>query len=101
MFLINFAFAQQPLFIPDTLSGTNINLSIKDSIHVFYNGNITSTYGINSSYLGPTLFLNKGDSVSITVNNFLMDTTTIHWHGMHVSPMNDGGPHNYILPGGV
>ena len=92
--------AQQPLFIPDTLAGTHFNLSINDSTHVFYNGFTTNTYGINSSFLGPTLLLNKGDSVSILVNNQLMDTTTLHWHGMHVSPMNDGGPHNYILPGG-
>lgn len=92
--------AQQALFIPDTLSGTNFNLSIKDSTHVFYNGFSTNTYGINASYLGPTLFLNKGDSVNIVVNNQMMDTTTLHWHGMHVSPMNDGGPHNYVMPGG-
>jgi blue copper oxidase len=71
-----------------------------DSTHVFYNGFTTNTYGINASYLGPTLLLNKGDSINIHVNNQLMDTTTLHWHGMHVSPMNDGGPHNYILPGG-
>ena len=95
-YLIN---AQQALYIPDTLSGTSFNLSIKDTSHVFYNGFISNTHGINASYLGPTLLLNKGDSVSIQINNQLMDTSTIHWHGMHVSPMNDGGPHNYILPG--
>ncbi|MCO4814984.1 MAG: multicopper oxidase domain-containing protein, partial [Flavobacteriales bacterium] len=39
------------------------------------------------------------DNVNITVNNQLTDTTTIHWHGMHVAPENDGGPHSIILPG--
>jgi len=43
--------------------------------------------------------MNKGDEVDITVNNQLNDTTTIHWHGMHVSASNDGGPHTVILPG--
>ncbi|MBL0107988.1 MAG: multicopper oxidase domain-containing protein [Ignavibacteria bacterium] len=28
---------------------------------------------------------NKGDIVHINVNNKLQDTTTIHWHGMHLT----------------
>ena len=42
--------------------------------------------------------LNKGDSVHINISNTLADTTTVHWHGMHVSPQNDGGPHTVIPP---
>jgi FtsP/CotA-like multicopper oxidase with cupredoxin domain len=91
--------AQQPLTIPAAISGTSFNLNVRDTTHVFYPGFTTSTYGVNASYLGPTLIMNKGDSVSISVNNFLMDTTTMHWHGLHVSAMNDGGPHNVIPPG--
>jgi bilirubin oxidase len=89
---------QNLLAIPDTLSGTNFNLNIYDSSKVFYTGFTTNTYGINTNYLGPTLFFNQGDSVSMNVNNQLMDTTTIHWHGLHVSAMNDGGPHIVIPP---
>lgn len=92
---------QNLLAIPDTLSGTNFNLNIYDTSKVFYTGYSTSTYGVNADYLGPTLLLNQGDSVSINVNNQLMDTTTIHWHGMHVSAMNDGGPHITIPPNTV
>jgi len=91
--------AQNPLFIPDTLSGTVFNLEMKDTSKVFYPGFVTSTYGINSAYLGPTLIMSKGDSVQMNVVNNLTDTTTLHWHGLHVSPANDGGPHVYILPG--
>ena len=29
----------------------------------------------------------------------LMDTTTTHWHGLHVSPANDGSPHTPIFAG--
>jgi len=89
---------QNLLAIPDTLSGTNFNLNIYDTTKVFYTGYNTNTFGINAKYLGPTLFLNKGDSISVNFNNHLMDTTTIHWHGMHVSAMNDGGPHIIIPP---
>lgn len=90
--------SQNQIAIPDTISGTNFNLNIYDTTNVFYTGFNTNTYGVNAKYLGPTLFLNQGDSVSINVNNKLADTTTIHWHGLHVSAKNDGGPHNTIVP---
>lgn len=93
--------AQNLLVIPDTLSGVNFSLNIYDTSKVFYTGFTTNTFGVNANYLGPTLFLNQGDSVSIQVNNTLMDTTTIHWHGLHVSAMNDGSPHITIPPGTV
>jgi len=97
----NTSTGQNLLAIPDTLSGTNFNLNIYDTTNVFYTGYNTNTFGINARYLGPTLFLNKGDSISVNFNNQLMDTTTIHWHGMHVSAMNDGGPHIIIPPSTV
>ena len=99
IFMITSAKAQNPLFIPDTLSGTNFSLDILDTSHSFYPGFTTGTFGINAAYLGPTLIFNKGDSVSISLTNTLMDTTTIHWHGMHVASANDGGPHTVIPPG--
>ncbi len=103
VFLVCFSIsviAQHPLFIPDTLSGTVFNLTVhKDSVQ-FKPGTITQTLGINNSkYLGPTLIMHKGDSVSLTVNNQLGDTTTMHWHGFHVAPKNDGGPHSMIMNG--
>ncbi len=91
--------AQNPLLIPDTLSGSNINLTLQPGTYQFYNGINTGTMGANGNILGPTLLLNQGDFVNITVDNQLSDTTTIHWHGLHVSPENDGGPHTYILAG--
>lgn len=90
--------AQQELFIPDTLSGENINLTIQEGQVQFFSGGLTQTYGINGNFLAPTLLLNQGQQVSMHVNNTLADSTTIHWHGMHVSSENDGGPHTPILP---
>lgn len=94
------SFAQQALFIPDTLSGTSFTLNVHNDSVQFLSGKKTRTIGINNfAYLGPTLLMNKGDSVSIIVNNLLDDTTTMHWHGLHVAAKNDGGPHTPILPG--
>ncbi|MEQ1732228.1 MAG: multicopper oxidase domain-containing protein [Bacteroidia bacterium] len=94
------ATAQTQLAIPDTLTGANITLTMhKDSVPFFGTGKLSQTYSYNQyKYLGPTLILNKGNAVNITVNNQIGDTTTVHWHGMHVAPMNDGGPHTTILP---
>ncbi len=92
-------FSQNPLFIPDTLSGNNIALQLQHGTKQFYPGTTTQTMGINGSFLAPTIILNRGQQVTLNVNNQLTDTTTIHWHGLHVSPANDGGPHIYIVPG--
>lgn len=93
--------AQNPLFIPDTLSGTNFYLDVHADTHEFYPGYQTDTYGISASYLAPVLFLKKGDVVSLNVANNLADATTMHWHGLHIAPENDGGPHTPIAPGTV
>jgi bilirubin oxidase len=45
--------------------------------------------------------MNKGDAVKMNVTNKLNDSTTIHWHGMHLPAIMDGGPHQIIPPGTV
>lgn len=90
------------LFIPDTLSGTNFNLTIKDTFAQIVNaGQQTITGGINGKFWGPTLFVNKGDVVHMNVTNKLNDSTTLHWHGMHLPAVMDGGPHQVIPPNTV
>jgi bilirubin oxidase len=87
------------MWIPDTLSGTNFNLTIKDTFAQMVNkGQQTITGGINGKFWGPTLFVNKGDEVHMNVTNKLNDSTTIHWHGMHLPAVMDGGPHQIIPP---
>jgi FtsP/CotA-like multicopper oxidase with cupredoxin domain len=94
--------AQNSILIPTTLSGTNINLTLQNGTHQFYSGtNTTTTMGVNGNVLGPTIILNKGDLVNFAVDNQIGEVTTIHWHGMHVSPENDGGPHTTIDPNTV
>lgn len=87
------------LRIPDTISGTTFNLEVAPSKMQFMPGDSTNTFGINGPYLGPTLIMNAGDFVQMNVTNFLGETTTMHWHGMHVAPEDDGGPHTPILDG--
>ncbi len=98
-FLIPFSFmGQQLLFIPDTISGPFIPLEIRHDHMHFFTGDQTETMGINGPILAPTIILNKGQLVTMEVANLLMDSTTIHWHGLHVSSEDDGGPHTPIPP---
>ena len=92
------AHAQTLLPIPVTLSGPVIDLSLMEGTTEFHAGEVVPTYGYNGDLLGPTVILERGEDVTLNVTNTLPDLTTTHWHGLHVSPMNDGGPHSLIYP---
>ncbi|MEO3748844.1 multicopper oxidase domain-containing protein [Plantactinospora sp. B5E13] len=64
-------------------------------------GTSTGTWGANGSILGPTLRVRRGDRVAVEVTNQLPETTSVHWHGMHLPAAMDGGPHQPIAPGQV
>ncbi len=113
-----------PLLIPDTISTANndiIHLKMVKSQRVFFpsvktpavpgypffegdtlpvatlsyiDGSKMPT--ANPGILGPTLIWWKGDSVTMQVENRIDEHTTTHWHGAHVAPQNDGGPHQEI-----
>ena len=95
------AFSQftNELSIPTTIEGTTFALTIDESTRQFFDGTITETIGFNGNFLGPTLIFNQGDDIEISVQNDLDEPTTVHWHGMHVSPEDDGGPHTVIAAG--
>ena len=59
----------------------------------------SETWGLNGTYLGPTLRANAGDDVRVNVTNGVDDPTTVHWHGMHLPAAMDGGPHQMVGPG--
>ncbi len=99
LLLPSIALAQTPINIPPIVSGQNIDLTLQNGTTEFYTGFNTTTNGYNGSYLGPTILLQKGQNVTLNVTNNLGDTTTTHWHGLHVAPINDGSPHNLILNG--
>ncbi|MCW5897647.1 MAG: multicopper oxidase domain-containing protein [Flavobacteriales bacterium] len=91
--------AQAPLTIPPTLSGAQMDLTLQNGTTQFLPGPATNTMGANGPLLGPTLILEAGQFVTMNVTNLVGESTSIHWHGMHVAPENDGGPHIVIEPG--
>jgi suppressor of ftsI len=65
----------------------------------FRPGPTTATWGINGAYLGPTVRASRGDEVRMVVTNRLPETSTLHWHGLHLPARMDGGPHQMVDPG--
>lgn len=93
------ALADNALVIPPLLRGDTFNLEMTESTTAFKEGIETLSLGYNGSYLGPTLEFHSGQMVNINVKNSLPESATTHWHGMHVAPKNDGGPHSVIESG--
>lgn len=121
MFVVAAAFIyiplQQPDFVNKDLSFQNklqvpallqphiengekvFDLSVQQGETAFLNGQKTKTLGYNGSYLGPTIRATKGDRVRIDVTNNLPESTTTHWHGMHLPQAMDGAAHQIIETG--
>jgi len=97
--------AENPLFIPPLLeprleNGEKVfDLAVQAGETEFFEGKRTETLGFNGDYLGPTLRAHAGDRVRLNVTNDLAESTTVHWHGMHLPAAMDGGPHQVIQPG--
>lgn len=73
-----------------------IPLNLSQATHDFGNGVASATLGINQSYLGPVIRVKQGQTIAFDVTNEIGDTTTIHWHGLHIPGDVDGGPHQEI-----
>lgn len=95
---------QLPLIPMTDLTGgidNRISLALQTGTHDFGNGSVSETLGINHAHLGPVLRVKQGQTLPFDVANAIGDTTTIHWHGLHIPGEVDGGPHQEIEPGTV
>lgn len=99
-------FAQlNPLLIPALYEGesdtgvSRYSLKTETGSMNFLPGLRTPTMGINGNFLGPTLRFKNGENVAIAVSNQLGEDTTLHWHGLHVPALTDGGPAQIIAAG--
>merc|ERR1711879_561098 len=94
----------KPLAIPPILEPKIVNgikefdLNVQKGKVDFLKGIKTNTYGVNTDFLGPTIKVNKNDTLKMNVKNSLNEETVIHWHGLKVPGVNDGGPNRSIHP---
>ncbi len=97
----------RPLAIPPLAASRLRNgvrvfeLTAQEGRTAFAPGIETPTWGFNAAHLGPTLRAARGERVAVEVTNELSETTSVHWHGMHLPARYDGGPHQPIEPGGT
>ena len=98
--------AFQPLPVPplaeSTVDGQGrrvFDLDIRETTTDFGSGPVPGTWGANGDYLAPTVRARRGETVLLNVTNETTETTTLHWHGMHVPARMDGGPHSMVPPG--
>lgn len=84
-------FGEMQVHIPDTLAGSNFELTI-DDLPVNITGRRRMATAVNGSIPGPTLRWCEGDLVTLAVTNRLKERTSIHWHGVRVPPEMDGVP---------
>jgi len=59
----------------------------------------TEVFAYNGTVPGPTLEVWEGDSVIVHFHNDLPESTTIHWHGIHLPFQSDGSPFDPVEPG--
>ncbi|WP_454857427.1 multicopper oxidase family protein [Promicromonospora soli] len=89
-----------PLAPSRVVDGTRVfSLTAQEGVTEFRPGVETETWGFDGAYLGPTLRAERGERVAVEVTNDLDEPTSVHWHGMHLPPSMDGGPHQEVEPG--
>ncbi len=76
-----------------------VDLELRTGTSQLLPGVETPTWGVNGGHLGPTVRARRGETVRMEVTNRLPETTTLHWHGMSLPAVADGGPHAPIRPG--
>lgn len=99
---------QQRLGIPPLLEPTvdldgtrRFDLTMQTGSASLFPQGDSETWGVNVSFLAPTLRARRGEKVAIDLHNELPEASTIHWHGMHLPARMDGGPHQMIDVGAI
>ena len=93
-----------PLRRPPVLTGSSVTLVAKEALVQVLPGMPTRMWTFNGSFPGPVIRRRSGTPVKVTVRHRLpasVGSLTIHHHGSHSLPSEDGQPDvNVIHPGG-
>lgn len=82
--------------VPGTVE---VNLTAAPARLALLPGHVTDAFAYNGTVPGPTLEVHEGDHVIIHFHNGLPESTTIHWHGLHIPADMDGSPMSPIGAG--
>jgi bilirubin oxidase len=85
--------ALTPRTVETTLTAATVRLSLAPGV-------VTEVDAYNGQVPGPTLEFREGDRVIVHFRNTLPESTTVHWHGLHIPFTADGSPFHPVPPGG-
>lgn len=95
---------ETPLEVPEYRRGANVRLTAREADVQILPGNATRMWTFDGSFPGPIIRRPAGHRTLLTVHHELPEdvgTLTIHNHGNHSTPENDGQPGNRVIaPGG-
>ncbi|MGE5156158.1 MAG: multicopper oxidase family protein [Betaproteobacteria bacterium] len=93
----------RPLIIPRVLTGANITLTAKLADVQILPGAKTRMWTYNGTFPGPTIRRPTGQTTKVTLVNTLPAAAgdlTLHNHGNHSTPENDGQPDDFLAANG-
>ncbi len=93
----------RPLVIPKVLTGSNITLTAKLADVQILPGAKTKMWTYNGTFPGPTIRRPTGQTTTVTLVNDLPASAgelTLHNHGNHSTPENDGQPDDFLAATG-
>jgi len=93
----------RPLIIPKVLTGANITLTARLADVQVLPGAKTKMWTYNGTFPGPTIRRPTGQATNVTLVNNLPPEAgdlTLHNHGNHSTPENDGLPDDRLAANG-
>ena len=90
---------QRPLIIPPVLTDQNVTITAAPTDIQILPGVSTRMWTYNGSFPGPTIRRPSGQPSTLTLVHQLPDAgqLTLHHHGNHSSPENDGQPRPEVM----
>lgn len=93
-----------PLKIPPVLQGSQVTLQMREAnVQIMPTGPATRMWTYNGDFPAPTIRRPSGQTTRVTFRNDLPVTfgeATIHHHGSHSRPSEDGQPDDFLIPPG-
>jgi spore coat protein A len=93
----------QPLPSPQVLTGSDLTLTAQEADVPIFAGTPTRMWTYNGTFPGPTIRRPTGTHTRVTLSNDLpvsAGSLTLHNHGNHSSPADDGQPTTFLVPPG-
>jgi len=90
-----------PKLTPTSADTTNdfYNITMSVAQKEIIPGKLTTIWGYNGMYPGPTIVARRGRTIVVRQTNNLPESVAVHLHGGHTPPVSDGFPTDLIGPG--